>query len=185
MKRRVMLAAVLGLLAGATGAGAGWNPLAENRAEEQAIADAEVAAALAAFKNSDPSMQVFFDKAYGYAIFPDVKKGGIGIGGAFGEGEVYEQGKLIGRSTMKQVTVGFQLGGQAFREIIFFKDKAALDHFTSGNFEFGAQISAVAATSGASAASDYSDGVAVFTLTKKGLMYEATVGGQRFKFKRK
>ena len=126
----------------------------------------------------------FRAKAYGYAVFPTVGKGGIGIGGAYGTGRVYERGRYIGRSNLAQLTIGFQLGGQAYSEIIFFRDKAALDDFTNGNFELGAQASAVAATAGASADADYSDGVAVFTMAKGGLMYEASIGGQKFSFKR-
>lgn len=162
---------------------AGWNPLAEEKAENQGAKSASVAEAVANFKNSDPSMQVFFDKAQGYAIFPTVGKGGIGIGGAYGKGEVYERERLVGKTSLTQVTVGFQLGGQAYSEIIFFKDKAALDHFKQGKFELGAQASAVAVTAGVSADAAYNNGVAIFTLAKGGLMYEASVGGQKFSYK--
>ncbi|HEY5719568.1 MAG TPA: YSC84-related protein, partial [Gammaproteobacteria bacterium] len=167
-KFTVALSAALLLLSGI--AQAGWNPLSKEQPENQGVADADVAEAIAAFKNADPKLQVFFDKAHGYAVFPTVGKGGIGIGGAYGTGKVYQQGKPIGKSTLTQLTIGLQLGGQAYREIIFFKDKRALDDFTSGNFEFGAQASAVAATAGASADADYDNGVAIFTLAKGGLM---------------
>jgi len=173
------------LLAGLTLGGpapAGWNPLAKEKAGDQKAASDDAREAIAAFRNKDPSMKVFFDRAYGYAVFPTVAKGGMGIGGAYGKGEVYERGRLVGRSSLTQVTIGFQLGGQAYSEIIFFKDKATLDDFKSGNFEFSAQASAVAATAGASADADYSNGVAIFTLAKGGLMYEASVGGQKFSF---
>jgi lipid-binding SYLF domain-containing protein len=130
-------------------------------------------------------MKVFFEKAYGYAVFPTVAKAGMGIGGAYGKGKVYEKGTLIGTSSLTQLTIGFQLGGQAYSEIIFFKDKKALDDFKSGNFELGAQASAVAVTAGASADADYDKGVAIFTQAKGGLMYEASVGGQKFSFKPK
>ena len=173
------------LLAGAWPAAAGWNPLEKEKAEDQGVADQDVAETIAAFKNKDPGMQVFFDQAYGYVVFPTVGKGAYVVGGAYGKGKVYEKGKLIGASKLIQVTVGFQLGGQAYREIIFFKDKRALDHFTGGNFEFDAQASAVAVTAGASADASYSDGVAVFTLPKGGLMFEASVGGQKFSFEPK
>lgn len=169
-------------LAGAAPALAGWNPFADEKAEQQGVEDPEVAEAIAAFKNKDSTMKVFFQKAYGYAVFPTVGKGGMGIGGAYGKGKVFVKGELIGSASLSQVTIGFQLGGQAYREIIFFRDKAALKRFTRGNFELGAQASAVAATAGASADAAYSDGVAVFTLAKGGLMYEATVGGQKFSF---
>lgn len=169
-------------LAGA--AVAGWKP-GEESADEQGISDAKVAQTIASFKNKDPGLRKFFDQAYGYAVFPTVGKGGIGIGGAYGEGKVYRQGKYIGDSSLTQVTIGFQLGGQAYSEVIFFGTKAALDDFTGGNFEFGAQASAVAVTAGASADADYDAGVAVFTMAKGGLMYEASVGGQKFSFTKK
>lgn len=164
---------------------AGWNPLKSETAEDQNIEDPKVAETIANFYNSDPNMKVFFEKAYGYAVFPTVAKGGMGIGGAHGKGKVYEKGTLIGTSSLTQLTIGFQLGGQAYSEIIFFKDKKALDDFKSGNFEFGAQASAVAVTAGASADADYDKGVAIFTQAKGGLMYEASVGGQKFSFKPK
>ncbi|PCH60602.1 MAG: hypothetical protein COC05_03960 [Gammaproteobacteria bacterium] len=161
---------------------AGWNPEAKESAEKQDKENIGVAEVIANFKNSDPGMQVFFDKAQGYAIFPTVGKGAIGIGGAFGRGEVYEQENLVGKATLTQVTVGFQLGGQAYSEIIFFKDKAAIDRFKKGRFELGAQVSAVAVTAGVSADAAYNNGVAIFTITKGGLMYEAAVGGQKFSY---
>ncbi len=161
---------------------AGWNPLAKEKAEKQGVTDSTVAQTIADFKNSDPSMRVFFRKAYGYAVFPTVGKAGMGLGGAHGKGKVYKKEQLIGLTSLTQVTIGFQLGLQSYSEIIFFRDKTALDNFTDGNFELGAQASAVAATSGASANADYDDGVAIFTVTKGGLMYEASVGGQKFSF---
>ena len=146
-------------------------------------AQKDVPHAIAEFKKSDPDMARFFAGAYGYAIFPSVGKGAIGIGGARGKGWVYEQGKLKGRTTLTQVTIGFQLGGQAYREVIFFKDQTALNDFCRGNFELSAQASAVAVTAGASANVKYNSGVAIFTMAKGGLMYEASVGGQKFSFK--
>jgi lipid-binding SYLF domain-containing protein len=180
--RHLLLVAATSLFLAQLPAQAGWNPLAREKAGDQPAENLKTAEAIASFKNSDPSMQVFFDKARGYAIFPTVGKGGMGIGGAYGKGEVYEKGKLIGYSSLTQLTLGFQLGGQAYSEIIFFKDKAALERFTSGNFEFSAQASAVAATAGASADAAYNNGVAIFTLAKGGLMYEASVGGQKFSY---
>jgi lipid-binding SYLF domain-containing protein len=138
--------------------------------------------AKAAFIKSDSHMQTRFDNSYGYAIFPNVGKGAVGVGGAAGNGVVYEQGNMIGRAKMKQVSVGFQFGGQAYREVIFFENKEALDRFKGDKFEFAAQVSAVAAASGASADAKYREGVLVFTQEKKGLMYEASVGGQKFSF---
>jgi lipid-binding SYLF domain-containing protein len=175
------LAAIAGICF-APAASAGWKPSNTETAEQQHVKDMEVAEAIVEFKKSDPAMVEFFKKAYGYAVFPTVAKAGIGIGAAHGTGKVYEKGAMVGKTTVTQVTIGFQLGGQAYREIIFFEDKAALDHFKGGNFELGAQASAVAATAGASADADYSGGVAIFTLAKGGLMYEASVGGQKFSF---
>ncbi|MCG6891810.1 MAG: hypothetical protein LJE92_19685 [Gammaproteobacteria bacterium] len=147
----------------------------------------------------------FFDRSYGYAIFPTIAKAGIGIGGAHGKGKVYEQGKYVGDTSMTQVTIGLQLGGQAYSQIIFFEDKRAFEEFTSGNFEFGAQATAVAITAGASATAStsgsstgtsggkndantkgkYHKGLAVFTVAKGGLMYEASIGGQKYEYKAK
>lgn len=153
------------------------------------------------FRDSSQSSD-YFNKSYGYAVFPTIGKGGIGIGAAHGSGHVYEQGRRIGRVTMNQLSIGFQLGGKAFSEIIFFKDKAALDHFTSGNFEFSADAGAIAitasanvsvGTTGANAggsisktdaatASEFHEGMAVFTIAKGGLMYNATLAGQKFSY---
>jgi lipid-binding SYLF domain-containing protein len=144
----------------------------------------------------------FFDTAYGYAIFPTIGKGGAVLGGAYGKGRVYAQGTYTGDVKMTQVTLGFQLGGQAYSQIIFFQDERAFKEFTGGNFEFGAQATAVAITAGASAAAtttgssagasggkhdattvgDYHKGMAVFTVAKGGLMYEASIGGQKFSY---
>ncbi len=154
---------------------AGWDANAEKKAHETIIA----------FKKKDPELKAFFDKAYGYAVFPTVGKGGIGIGGAHGSGVVFEKGKAVGTTTLTQVTVGFQLGGQAYSEVIFFKDKKTLEDFKKGSFELDAQASAVAANVGAAANVDYERGVAIFTMVKGGLMYEASVGGQKFTFEPK
>ncbi len=139
---------------------------------------------MALFLEKDPGLQKHFDEAAGYAVFWSIGKGGIGIGGAHGTGCVFRKGgTALGETKLTQVTVGLQLGGQEFAEVIFFKTEAALEDFTSGNFEFNAQVSAVAVTAGASADAAYSNGVMVFTMTKGGLMYEASVGGQKFSFK--
>ena len=140
-------------------------------------------AAITRFKEKDPSLNQFFDNAYGYAVFPEVGKGGAGIGGAYGKGVVFKGGEKVGYSTISQGSIGFQLGGQVFRELIFFKDEIAFNNFTEGNFEFSAQASAVAATAGASANADYESGVAIFTMQKGGLMYEASIGGQKFSYR--
>jgi lipid-binding SYLF domain-containing protein len=134
------------------------------------------------FIKTDPLLKNLFEKAYGYAIFPNVGKGGMVLGAAAGNGPTYEKGKLVGIASMTQVTVGFQTGGQAYREVIFFENKKALDRFKNNNIEFSAQASAIALTEGALANVKYVDGVMIFAQTKGGLMYEASVGGQRFKF---
>ena len=133
----------------------------------------------------DESLEKFFHGAHGFAIFPSVGKGGLIIGGGGGGGSVFEEGKAIGTSKMSFVSIGAQVGGQSLIEVIFFKDKAALDNFRRGNFEFGAQVSAVAVESGAALNSGYDKGVAVFTMAKSGLMAEASVSGQKFTFKAK
>lgn len=138
--------------------------------------------AKAAFIKQDPQMAGIFNKAYGYVIFPNVGKGGLGIGGAAGNGAVYQGRKLIGMAKMSQVTIGFQAGGQAYREVVFFENAAPLNRFKENKIEFSAQVSAVAASAGASANAKYKEGVLVFTMQKGGLMYEASLGGQKFKF---
>ena len=143
----------------------------------------KVAGAILDLKDKDPGMQSFFDDSAGYAVFPTVGKGGIGIGGARGNGLVIVNDKVDGETTLTQVTIGLQLGGQKYAEFIFFKDEAALEQFRRGNFEMGAQASAVAVTLGASADADYDKGVAVFTNVAGGLMYEATIAGQKFHYK--
>ncbi len=138
--------------------------------------------AIAEFKKNDPEINRFFKNSYGYAVFPSIGKGGIGVGGALGKGLVYQQGKLIGGSNLTQLTVGLQLGGQEYSEVIFFENADALNRFITKKYQLAAQASAVALKSGASANAKYTDGVAVFTLAKGGLMYEASLGGQKFKF---
>jgi lipid-binding SYLF domain-containing protein len=137
------------------------------------------------FIKADKEMSGFFSKAHGYAIFPNVGKAAVGVGGASGNGTVYENGAIIGTAKLSQVSVGFQLGGQAYREVVFFETSEAMERFKKNKIEFSAQVSAVAATAGASANAKYVDGVMVFTMQKGGLMYEASVGGQKFKFEPK
>jgi len=142
----------------------------------------EVADAIASFKASDKLLVKWFDTSFGYVVFPSVTKGAVGVGAAGGEGRVYEKNAYIGDARVTRVTVGAQIGGQSFSEVIFFENKEALDRFKENRFEMSANISAVAAAEGASKDAKYSQGVAVFTLAKKGLMAEASVGGQKFKF---
>jgi lipid-binding SYLF domain-containing protein len=138
-------------------------------------------AAKAEMLDKDPDMQRFFSGAVAYVIIPTVGKGGIGIGGARGSGYLYEGDEITAEVTLTQLSIGFQWGGQAYSEFIFFKDDVTLADFKRGNYELGAQASAVAVTAGASADANYSGGVAIFTQAKGGLMYEASVGGQKFK----
>jgi lipid-binding SYLF domain-containing protein len=159
---------------------------------------------IAAFKKARESGS-YFGKSYGYAVFPTIGKGGVVVGGAYGQGRVYEKGKYVGDTSVTQLSVGFQLGGEAFSEIIFFADQNAFKEFTQGNFEFGAQAQAVAITAGASAATTTTGntagasitqhdsknvatpykGMTTFTVAKGGLMYEASIGGQKFNYKKK
>ncbi len=167
---------------------------------DQNVNDAEYQLTIAAFKNSKSGQ--FFDHAYGFAVFPTIGKVGFVIGGAYGEGRVYEKGRYKGQTSMTQASIGWQFGGQAYSQIIFFQDQRAYDEFTSGNFEFGAAASAVvinagvaveASTKGTSATANagnkhvktegqYYKGMAVFTIAKGGLMYEAVLSGQKFSF---
>ena len=132
-----------------------------------------------------PKLESFANEAYGYAVFPKVTKAGIGVGGAAGRGIVFKGGNDVGTASLKQASIGLQLGGQQYSEVIFFGNKESYDHFINGNLKFGAQASAVAITVGASIDAAYINGVAVFTRVKGGLMYEASIGGQHFKYEPK
>ncbi|HOX04006.1 MAG TPA: YSC84-related protein [Candidatus Paceibacterota bacterium] len=138
---------------------------------------------IALFKKTDEGLSRFFESSAGFAVFPRVGKGGLGIGGAHGKGQVFEKGNLVGEASLTQVTIGFQLGGQVYAEVIFFETAEAFNSFKESKFALSAQASAVAAASGAAAHAKYQLGVAVFTIARGGLMYEASVGGQKFKFK--
>ena len=150
----------------------GWKPQALENAKH----------AVARFRSADPGLEPFFAKAHGFVVFPNVAKGALGVGGARGKGMLFEQGAPIGEAILTQFTIGFQAGGQAYSELIFFQNKETLDDFTEGRFEFSAQASAVAIRAGASADAAFDSGVAVFTMAKAGLMYEASVGGQKFSY---
>ena len=152
-----------------------WDP------NEVSELDAKANTAVAEMLKNDAKMQRFFDSAVAHVVIPTVGKAGFGIGGARGKGLLYEGGKVTAVVTLTQLTVGLQWGGQAYSEFLFFKDSVALEDFKRGNYELGAQASAVAVTAGASADADYSGGIAIFTRAKGGLMYEASVGGQKFK----
>jgi lipid-binding SYLF domain-containing protein len=141
-----------------------------------------VAKAILDVKRKDPGLERFFNESAGYAVFPSVGKGGIGIGGAHGKGLVIVGDEAVGKTSLSQVTIGLQLGGQVYAQFVFFKDEVALGHFQRGNWETSAQLSAVAVTAGASTDADYDKGVAVFTNAGGGLMAEASVGGQKFTY---
>lgn len=134
------------------------------------------------FIATDGLIKNLFENAYGYVIFPNVGKGGIGIGGAAGNGIVYEKSTVIGKAQLTQLSIGFQFGGQAYREVIFFETKEDLARFKENKIEFAAQASAIAVTAGVSANVKYKDGVMIFTQQKGGLMYEASIGGQKFNY---
>lgn len=156
-----------------------WKPNVNDQLE------LSVAQAIIKANDSDPTLTMWFETAYAYAVFPRVGKGGFIIGGAGGRGLVIRGDRTVGTTSLSQVTVGAQIGGQVYAQYIMFKDQTAFEHFTRGNFEMGAQVSAVAVTLGASADASYDGGVAVFTLADGGLMLEASVGGQRFRFNAK
>lgn len=153
---------------------------AQSDKDHEIMADAEKAKQTIISK--DRGIQKYFTNAAGYAIFPNVGKGGLIVGGASGNGVVYEKGAPIGMTSLKKVNIGLQAGGQAVIEVIFFETDAALEKFKSGNYEFSAEVSAVIADEGKAENASYSNGVMVFALPKAGLMADATVGGQKFEF---
>ena len=194
MKKLIILLLAICFLAVAsyTETFAGWDPA---KAEQKRKAAEET---ITKFKEKDPSMERFFDNAWGYAVYPTVGTGALIVGGAHGTGLVYKnvtisalmhpyqaKGKIVGRSSLSQGTIGLQAGGQAYSEIIFFKDKAAFDSLKDGKLKLAAKASAIAVTAGASADAAYEGGVAVFTMGKGGLMLQAAIGGQEITFEPK
>ncbi len=153
----------------------GWNPELENEAQE----------ALQAMIKKTPKLQSFCDKSYGYAVFPKVTKAAVTIGGAIGNGVVYKNNQVVGTARLKQASFGLQFGGQQYSEVIFFENEEFFERFTNGKLKFDAQASAVVLKEGASVDVAYQEGVAVFTSTKGGVMVEASIGGQHFKYKPK
>ncbi|HSR60784.1 MAG TPA: lipid-binding SYLF domain-containing protein [Robiginitalea sp.] len=156
----------------------GWS---QNKKDRQIMDDAEKARK--ALLKADPGMQSFFDDSAGYVLFPNVGKGGFIVGGASGNGVVYEGGTPIGMADLKKLNIGLQAGGQAIIEVIFFETQVDLERFKETDFQFAAEASAVAVKSGLAVNAKYKEGVAVFALPKAGLMADASVGGQRFSFK--
>jgi lipid-binding SYLF domain-containing protein len=164
-------------------AGAGCSSSAAPKHEEEAKSLAtDSAAALDGFKNEDPSLMPLLDKAVGYAIFPEIGKGGFIAGGSYGKGQVYEGGKKIGYADITQATFGLQAGGQTFDELLVFMRQEDMDAFKGKEFKLAGNVSAVAIKSGAAGTADTSKGVIAFVRTKGGLMAEASIGGQRFRF---
>jgi len=150
----------------------GWNP--------ELISDSEEA--LQTMLEKTPKLKSFYNESFGYTIFPKVTKAGIAFGGAFGKGMVFKDHQVVGSSKLKQASIGLQFGGQQYSEVIFFENKDAFEKFTNGKMKFDGQASAVVLKEGASIDMAYQDGVAVFTQTKGGIMYEASIGGQHFKY---
>lgn len=139
-------------------------------------------ATIADFEKKDPSLKQFFSKAYGYVVFPKIGKGGFIVGGAHGKGVVFKKHQMVGFASVTQGTIGAQIGGQTFKEVIFLEDEKTFDNFTKNKVEFAAQATAVAVNAGAAANAKYENGVAIFTAGQKGFMAEAAVGGQKFKY---
>jgi lipid-binding SYLF domain-containing protein len=148
----------------------------------EGVTSAQVKETIKAFEAKDPSIKSRFKSAYGYAVFPDLGKAGVIIGGGGGDGLVFERGRMIGSAEVSQITVGAQVGVQHYSELIFFENKATLDRFKANKLEFDANASAVVAKSGASSSAPYRNGVAVFSIAKEGVMVEAAIGGQKFTF---
>jgi lipid-binding SYLF domain-containing protein len=160
---------------------AGCTTAPESR-ESQAVLSAQVNETVAVFREKDPGIDRFFKQSYGYAVLPRIFKGALWLGGAYGQGEVYEKGQMVGYCDMKQATLGFSFGGEFFREIIFFSDKSDFDRFKTDEYTFSAQVTAVAATAGAAAKTGYKSGMAVFIATDQGLMVDVSIGGQKFNY---
>lgn len=170
------------LLLGVFGLGMVGCSTAPKTEEKREALDSKAQSSLDAMRAEDPSFGRFLDDAYAYAVYPTVGKGGFIAAGAYGKGEVYEQGRMIGYSDLSQATVGATIGGQEFTEVVAFQNKAALDKFIHDEYAFSAGVSAVALKSGTAKNARFQDGVAVFQYIKGGLMAEASVGGQRFRF---
>lgn len=152
------------------------------RAESKEVLEAEIHEAIAKFKEEDPGIQRFFDQSAGWAVLPRVFKGAFWFGGAHGNGMLFEGGQGTGYVSLSQATLGFSFGGEFFREIIFFREKADVERFKASEYTFSAQATAVAVTAGAAAKADYKDGMAVFVMTDAGLMVDASLGGQKFNY---
>lgn len=155
---------------------------APSTVEGRADIERDAATALAKAHRNDPTLSRIISASAGYAVFPSVGKGAAGVGGAYGKGVLYERGIAVGYCDLSQASIGFQLGGQAYTEIICFETRQAVEIFKQGNFRFDAQATAVALKSGAGENAKFANGVAVFTMDEAGLMYEASIGGQKFSY---
>jgi len=175
MKKILMTVLVTAVAFGSTLAMSAWEK------DESVELDVKAKETLAEFRKNDPSIDNFISKSVGYVVIPTVGKAGFGIGGARGKGVLYENGAVTAVVTLTQLSFGFQWGGQVYSEFIFFQDTPTLSNFKKGNYELNAQASAVAITAGASADAAFVNGMAIFTHAKGGLMYEAAIGGQKFK----
>jgi hypothetical protein len=155
---------------------------APKTAQAETSLETQVQGTIRTAMQQDPSLQQFFDRSAGYAVFPSVGAGAAVVGGAFGRGQVFQNGQFVGYTTLTQATVGLSLGGQQYSELIFFQTQDILNKFKTGQFGFTAEASAVALTTGAAAQTSFRNGVAVFTMSQGGLMFSAAVGGQKFSF---
>ena len=176
MRKIVMASMVFSLIFFLSGAYAGWDPR-DKEEEERAVNET-----INNLLSIDPTLKIFFDKAYGYAVLPTVGKGAFIAGVGYGRGWYFENGKPIGKSSVTQLSAGAQIGGQAYSELIFFRDKETAELFKNSLYEMGAQLTAIAVTAGAGKAGTYTNGVAIFILPKAGLMAEMSVTGQRIAF---
>lgn len=177
----VVAAGGLAACTATTSATSGQSPMA--KVSQPSTAYPQAHQTMGRMVGADPSMRKFLNKAYGYAVFPTVSKGALIIGGSYGKGGAFRNGKLVANCSIAKGSVGFQVGGKAYSEVIFFKSKPYFDKFVNGNFSFDTGVSAVAANAGAAANVGYNKGVAVFSLPKGGLIASASVGGQNFSCK--
>lgn len=177
MKKIVLASFVVSVVLLLSVANGAWDPRDKSATEKK-----EVEETIDRFLKEDPSLKTFFEKAYGYVVFPTVGKGAYIVGVGYGRGLFFENAKPIGRASIAQVSAGAQIGGQAFSEIMFFRDKELVQEFKKGQYELSAQASAVAVKEGVGKAGSYTNGIAIFILPKGGLMAEASVGGQRISY---
>jgi lipid-binding SYLF domain-containing protein len=178
MRNRLLLIAAFGATA-AFMTGCSTEPPTHT---ERAELHADSGYTLKDLEQQDPTLADFVNQGHGYAIFPAIGKGAVGVGGAYGRGEVWEQGKFVGYTDMTQGLVGAAIGGENYSEVIVFQDRDALERFEAGNFSFEANASAIAIESGAGASAKFQNGVSVMVHPRAGLMAEASVAGQKFTF---